>query len=59
MEKHTKHYKMLLKEKDNHRIQSEEGVSDRQLHEGMALMADKIATRFELEFYEEMRKEKS
>ncbi len=55
--RHIKYYKMLIKEMENYKILSEESVSDRQFHEGMTTMADKVAVRFKLEFAEEMRKE--
>ncbi|MGR3302890.1 MAG: hypothetical protein ACUZ8I_10370, partial [Candidatus Scalindua sp.] len=56
IERLDKFLKHLLKERETHRILSEEIVSDRQFHDGQSVMADKIAVRLQMEFLEELKK---
>ncbi|MGR3303646.1 MAG: hypothetical protein ACUZ8I_14270 [Candidatus Scalindua sp.] len=56
IERLDKFYKSLLKDTENHRILSEEVVSDSQFHDGQSVMAYKAGVRFKLEFLEELKK---
>ncbi len=55
IERLDKFYKSLLKDTENHRILSEEVISDSKFHEGQSIMADKASVRFKLEFLEELK----